>query len=125
MVSLHLPDTPETRGIITEREIRRMKPGAFLINNARGTLVDIDALAAALRSGHLGGAAVDVFPVEPKSNTDTFDSPLRGLDNVILTAHLAGPTFESNTARVRNSFDNVQRVARGEEPLWIAPELSE
>ena len=95
VVSLHLPETKETKGIFGAAEIATMKPGAFLINNARGTLVDIDALADALRSGHLGGAAVDVFPVEPKSNTDTFDSPLRGLDNVILTPHVGGSTEEA------------------------------
>ena len=95
VVSLHLPETKETKGIFGKAEIAAMKPGAFLINNARGTLVDIDALAEALRSGHLGGAAVDVFPVEPKSNTDTFDSPLRGLDNVILTPHVGGSTEEA------------------------------
>ena len=95
VVSLHLPDTPETRGIITEREIRRMKPGAFLINNARGSLVDVDALAKALTDGHLGGAAVDVFPTEPGSNKESFSSPLQGLDNVILTPHVGGSTEEA------------------------------
>jgi D-3-phosphoglycerate dehydrogenase len=95
VVSLHLPETKETKGIFGKAEIAAMKPGAFLINNARGTLVDIDALADALRSGHLAGAAVDVFPVEPKSNADTFDSPLRGLENVILTPHVGGSTEEA------------------------------
>ncbi len=95
VVSLHLPETPQTRGIIGEREIRAMKPGAFLINNARGSLVDIDALADALKDGHLRGAAVDVFPVEPASNDEEFVSPLRGLDNVILTPHVGGSTEEA------------------------------
>lgn len=95
VVSLHLPETKETKGIFGAAEIAAMKPGAFLINNARGSLVDIDALAEALRSGRLGGAALDVFPVEPKSNTDVFDSPLRGLDNVILTPHVGGSTEEA------------------------------
>ncbi|MEO1331061.1 MAG: phosphoglycerate dehydrogenase, partial [Pseudomonadota bacterium] len=81
VVSLHVPDTTLTRDMIGEAEIRAMKPGAFLINNARGSLVDLDALARALRDGHLGGAAIDVFPVEPGSNAEPFDSPLRGLDN--------------------------------------------
>jgi len=95
VVSLHLPETPQTRGIIGEREIRAMKPGAFLINNARGSLVDIDALAAALKDGHLRGAAIDVFPSEPSSNDEEFVSPLRGLDNVILTPHIGGSTEEA------------------------------
>ncbi len=95
VVSLHLPETPQTRGIIGEREIRAMKPGAFLINNARGTLVDIEALARALQDGHLRGAAIDVFPSEPSSNAEEFVSPLRGLDNVILTPHVGGSTEEA------------------------------
>ncbi|KAB2919560.1 MAG: phosphoglycerate dehydrogenase [Hyphomicrobiaceae bacterium] len=95
VVSLHVPDTPDTRGMIGAAEIRTMKPGSFLINNARGTLVDIDALAAALRDGHLRGAAIDVFPAEPKSNAEEFKSPLRGLDNVILTPHVGGSTEEA------------------------------
>lgn len=95
VVSLHLPETAETKGMFDAERIRAMKPGSFLINNARGTLVDIDALAAALKDGHLAGAAVDVFPTEPKSNADAFESPLRGLDNVILTPHVGGSTEEA------------------------------
>jgi len=95
VVSLHLPETPETRGLFDAAKIRAMRAGAFLINNARGSLVDIDALAAALKDGHLAGAAVDVFPSEPKSNKDAFESPLRGLDNVILTPHVGGSTEEA------------------------------
>ncbi len=95
VVSLHVPDTPATRNMITAAEIAKMKKGAFLINNARGKVIDIDALAAALKSGHLAGAAIDVFPVEPKSNSDEFISPLRGLNNVILTPHVGGSTEEA------------------------------
>lgn len=95
VVSLHLPQTPETRGMIGAAEIASMKKGAYLINNARGTVLDIDALAQALRSGHLAGAAVDVFPSEPKSNDEEFVSALRGLDNVILTPHVGGSTEEA------------------------------
>ncbi|MTI45360.1 D-3-phosphoglycerate dehydrogenase [Roseibium hamelinense] len=95
VVSLHVPDTPETRNMFGRDQIAKMKKGAFLINNARGKVVDIDALADALSSGHLGGAAIDVFPVEPKSNKDEFLSPLRGLDNVILTPHVGGSTEEA------------------------------
>lgn len=95
VVSLHLPETAETRGMFGAAQLRAMKPGSFLINNARGSLVDIDALATALRDGHLAGAAVDVFPSEPKSNADAFESPLRGLDTVILTPHVGGSTEEA------------------------------
>jgi D-3-phosphoglycerate dehydrogenase len=95
VVSLHVPDTDATRNMITAAEIAKMKKGAFLINNARGKVIDIDALADALKSGHLAGAAIDVFPVEPKSNQDEFVSPLRGLDNVILTPHVGGSTEEA------------------------------
>lgn len=95
VVSLHVPATPQTRGMIGAREIRGMKQGAFLINNARGDVVDLDALAAAVRDGHLRGAAVDVFPVEPSANDAPFVSPLQGLDNVILTPHVGGSTQEA------------------------------
>ncbi|TYC64942.1 phosphoglycerate dehydrogenase [Stappia sp. BW2] len=95
VVSLHVPDTAETRNMFGADQISKMKKGSFLINNARGKVVDIDALAAALKSGHLAGAAIDVFPVEPKSNKDEFISPLRGLDNVILTPHVGGSTEEA------------------------------
>lgn len=95
IVSLHVPDTPGTRNMFGASEIAKMKKGAFLINNARGKVIDIDALAGALKSGHLAGAAIDVFPVEPKSNKDEFVSPLRGLDNVILTPHVGGSTEEA------------------------------
>ena len=95
VVSLHVPETPATHGMIGASEIRAMKPGAYLINNSRGTVVDLDALAEALRDGHLKGAAVDVFPKEPGSNAERFASPLQGLSNVILTPHVGGSTEEA------------------------------
>ncbi|MFO1136125.1 MAG: NAD(P)-dependent oxidoreductase, partial [Rhodoblastus sp.] len=95
VVSLHVPDTPMTRNMIRAEQLRAMKKGAYLINNARGTVVDIDALADALKSGHLRGAAIDVFPVEPGSNKEKFVSPLQGLPNVILTPHIGGSTEEA------------------------------
>ena len=95
VVTLHVPDTPATRWMIGTPQIAKMKPGAHLINAARGTVVEIDALADALRGGHLGGAAVDVFPVEPKGNDDPFESALLDLDNVILTPHVGGSTLEA------------------------------
>lgn len=95
VVSLHVPETSGTAGLIGEAQIRAMKPGAYLINNSRGTVVDLDALARALKDGHLRGAAVDVFPVEPASNAERFVSPLQGLENVILTPHIGGSTEEA------------------------------
>ena len=95
VVSLHVPETPATAGMIGAAEIGAMKPGAYLINNSRGTVVDLDALAAALREGRLRGAAIDVFPIEPRSNAERFQSPLQGLDNVILTPHVGGSTEEA------------------------------
>ena len=95
VVSLHVPQTPETHDLIGEAQIRRMKPGSFLLNNARGHVIDLDALAGALRDGHLLGAAIDVYPVEPGSNKDPFTTPLLGLDNVILTPHIGGSTAEA------------------------------
>ena len=95
IVSLHVPETPATNGMIGAPEIAQMKDGAILINNARGTVVDLDALASALREKKLAGAAIDVFPSEPSSNADKFASPLQGLDNVILTPHVGGSTEEA------------------------------
>ena len=95
VVTLHVPDTAATRWMIGAGEFARMKPGAHLINASRGTVVEIEPLAAALREGRLGGAAVDVFPAEPKGNDEAFESALRGLDNVILTPHVGGSTLEA------------------------------
>jgi len=95
VVSLHVPETPATHGMIGAAELAAMKPGAYLINNSRGTVVDLDALATALRAGRLRGAAVDVFPVEPSGAGEAFRSPLQGIDNVILTPHVGGSTEEA------------------------------
>jgi D-3-phosphoglycerate dehydrogenase / 2-oxoglutarate reductase len=95
VVSLHVPETPATHGMLGAAEIRMMRPGSYLINNSRGTVVDLDAAAAALKEGHLAGVAVDVFPVEPASNNERFVSPLQGLDNVILSPHIGGSTEEA------------------------------
>lgn len=95
VVSLHVPQTPETQGMIGARELSLMKHGAFLINNSRGKVVDIDALRDALVASHLAGAAVDVFPSEPSSSKERFASPLQNLDNVILTPHIGGSTGEA------------------------------
>lgn len=95
IVTLHVPELPSTQWMMGAAEIAAMKQGAILINASRGTVVEIEPLAQALKDGKLLGAAVDVFPVEPRSNKDEFVSPLRGLDNVILTPHIGGSTLEA------------------------------
>jgi D-3-phosphoglycerate dehydrogenase len=97
-VTLHVPETPQTKNMIGQAELAAMKKGACLLNASRGTVVQIDALADALRAGHVGGAAVDVYPAEPESNSDGFESDLRGLPNVILTPHIGGSTEEAQEA---------------------------
>jgi D-3-phosphoglycerate dehydrogenase / 2-oxoglutarate reductase len=97
-VTLHVPATPATRGLIGAAQLRRMRPGSYLINNARGSVVDLEALAGALRSGHLAGAALDVFPDEPAGAAREFTSPVRGLPNVILTPHVGGSTEEAQAS---------------------------
>lgn len=95
IVSLHVPETPQTKMMMGEAQFRAMKKGAYFLNNARGTVVDIDALAAAIKDKHLRGAAIDVFPKEPAANGEKFVSPLQGLDNVILSPHIGGSTEEA------------------------------
>jgi len=95
VVSLHVDGRRENTHLIGERELKRMRSGAVLVNLSRGHIVDLDALAASLKAGHLGGAAVDVFPAEPNSNKESFDTPLRGIPNVLLTAHIGGSTAEA------------------------------
>jgi D-3-phosphoglycerate dehydrogenase len=95
VVTLHVPETPQTQNMIGAEQLTRMKKGAKLINAARGNVVDINALAESLKSKHLSGAAIDVFPVEPKTEGDEFISPLRGMENVILTPHVGGSTEEA------------------------------
>ena len=95
IVTLHVPSTPQTKGMFGASEIALMKKGAMLVNASRGNVVDIEALAAALKEGQVGGAAIDVFPSEPADNGDEFTSPLRGIPNVILTPHVGGSTQEA------------------------------
>ncbi|MFT7375316.1 MAG: D-3-phosphoglycerate dehydrogenase [Oceanospirillaceae bacterium] len=95
IITLHVPETTATHCLMGPKQFAQMKEGAILINASRGTVVDIDALASCLSSGKLLGAAIDVFPVEPRSNNDEFISPLRGFDNVILTPHIGGSTVEA------------------------------
>lgn len=95
VVTLHVPETPETKNMMTAARLKKMKKGSFLINASRGTVVDIPALAEALKSGHIAGAAIDVFPKEPSGADEKFKSPLQGLRNVILTPHIGGSTEEA------------------------------
>ena len=95
VISLHVPENPQTKNMFGAEELANMKDGAILINASRGTVVDIDALADALANKKIAGAAIDVFPVEPKGNDEEFVSPLRAFDNVILTPHIGGSTKEA------------------------------
>jgi D-3-phosphoglycerate dehydrogenase / 2-oxoglutarate reductase len=97
-VSLHVPETPDTKNMITAKQLSLMKKGSYLINASRGTVIDIDDLVAALKNNHLAGCAIDVFPEEPASNKEKFRSPLQGLKNVILTPHIGGSTEEAQYA---------------------------
>ena len=97
-VTLHVPETPQTRGMIGATELAAMRPGSFLLNASRGTVVDIAALAAAMKREHIAGAAIDVFPEEPEVNSDGFSTPLQGLPNVVMTPHVGGSTAEAQEA---------------------------
>ncbi|MFN9665785.1 MAG: phosphoglycerate dehydrogenase [Bacteroidota bacterium] len=95
IISLHVPETPQTKHMINRSVLKSAKQGAILINYARGEVVDLDALAVALVQEAIGGAAIDVYPFEPEKNGDTFDCPLQGLPNVLLTPHIGGSTQEA------------------------------
>ena len=109
VVSLHVPETGSTQNMIGEAQLAQMRPGSILVNASRGTVVDIDALAASLGAGHLGGAGIDVFPVEPRSNDDEFISPLRKYDNTFLTPHIGGSTVE---AQENIGMEVAEKLAR-------------
>jgi glyoxylate reductase/D-3-phosphoglycerate dehydrogenase len=106
--------------MLGEAELAMLKPEAIVINTSRGPVIDEQALTRTLADHKIFGAGLDVFDQEPPPP----DNPLLKLDNVLLTSHFAGPTFDNHTARFRNAFDNIQRVARGEKPLWVVPELA-
>ena len=109
VVSLHVPENRSTQNMIASAQLAEMKPGSILINASRGTVVDIDALAEHLESGRLGGAAIDVFPVEPRSNDEEFVSPLRRFDNTFLTPHIGGSTIE---AQENIGMEVAEKLAR-------------
>jgi phosphoglycerate dehydrogenase-like enzyme len=121
IVSLHVPLSGATRHMISTAQLKLMKPTAYLINTCRGPVIDEPAMVEALANGTIAGAGLDVFDQEPPPP----NNPLFTLPNVILTAHLAGPTWDNQYTRFRNAFDNCQRVIRGDKPLWIIPELRE
>jgi D-3-phosphoglycerate dehydrogenase / 2-oxoglutarate reductase len=111
-VTLHVPETPQSRRMMGADQLSRMKKGAFLINASRGTVVDLDALAQALRNGRLDGAAIDVYPDEPAANSaEGFETPLRGLANVIMTPHIGGSTLEAQEAIGREVSATLSRFA--------------
>ena len=118
VVTLHVPLTASTQHLITTRTLGLMKPSAVLINTCRGPVVDETALHRAL-GGQIAAAGLDVMIEEPPAPKH----PLFGLDNVIITPHMAGPTWENWAKAFRNAYDNVQRVAAGRPPLWVIPEL--
>lgn len=108
-VTVHVPETPTTKGLIGRRELSQMRKGAYFINNARGTVVDLNALAEAVRAGQIGGAALDVFPEEPAKNGDRFVCPVQGVPNMILTPHIGGSTAEAQRAI---SLDVAAKIMR-------------
>lgn len=110
VVTLHVPATHETKGMMGTEELAMMKDGSYLLNNARGNVVDINALADALRSERLSGAAVDVFPREPASNQETFVSPLQGIENVILTPHIGGSTVEAQISIAQSASSRLVKL---------------
>lgn len=131
VVSLHVPETKETQDMISATEFGQMKQGAVFINASRGTVVDIEQLAKALESKKVSGAAIDVFPVEPKSNNEEFISPLRGFDNVILTPHVGGSTQEAQknigievSGKLAKYSDNGSTLSAVNFPEASLPELS-
>jgi glyoxylate reductase len=109
VVSLHVPRTPATEGLLSRERLALMKPGAILVNTARGAVVDDEALVEALRAGRLGAAALDVFRDEPR-----VPAAFLGLENVVLTPHLGSGTRETRSAMALMVVEEIERVARGE-----------
>jgi phosphoglycerate dehydrogenase-like enzyme len=119
VVTLHVPLNDSTRGLMSTAQFAAMKPTAFLVNTCRGPVVDEVALHKALTTGQIAAAGLDVMVEEPPAP----DHPLFMLDNMIITPHMAGPTWDNWLKAFRNAFDNIQRVAAGRAPLWVIPEL--
>lgn len=121
IVSLHVPLDDSTRNLIGARELGLMRREAIIVNTCRGPVIDEAALFEALKANRIAGAGLDVLVDEPPKA----DHPFFTLPNVTLTPHSAGPTWENWTARFRNGFDNIERVAAGRAPLWVVPELAD
>jgi len=121
IVTLHVPLDDSTRNLIDARALGLMKRDAIIVNTCRGPVIDENALYDALKKDRLAGAGLDVMTEEPPKP----NHPIFTLPNVTLTPHSAGPTWENWTARFRNGFDNIQRVAAGRAPLWVIPELAD
>jgi len=111
-VTLHVPETPQTYQMIAGPELAQMKVGAFLINASRGTVIQMDALAAALKKGHLGGVALDVFPEEPENNDQVFQTPVQNMPNVFLTPHIGGSTEEAQQAIGQEVSESLLRFLK-------------
>jgi D-3-phosphoglycerate dehydrogenase / 2-oxoglutarate reductase len=132
VITLHVPETAGTKNMMGKEQFACMKPGSIFINAARGTVVEIDALCDVLESGHLAGAAIDVFPTEPKTNADAFESPLTKFDNVILTPHVGGSTQEAQenigievAGKLAKYSDNGSTLSSVNFPEASLPELRE
>jgi D-3-phosphoglycerate dehydrogenase / 2-oxoglutarate reductase len=132
VITLHVPETAGTKNMMGKEQFACMKPGSIFINAARGTVVDIDALCGVLESGKLAGAAIDVFPTEPKTNADAFESPLTKFDNVILTPHVGGSTQEAQenigievAGKLAKYSDNGSTLSSVNFPEASLPELRE
>jgi D-3-phosphoglycerate dehydrogenase len=126
VVTLHVPETPHTRNLIGAEQLARMRPGAVLINAARGSVVNMEALVSALESGHLAGAGIDVFPQEPSVNEQEFVSPLRQFENVILTPHVGGSTLEAQQNIGREVTEKLLKYSNNGSTLFSVnfPEVS-
>jgi D-3-phosphoglycerate dehydrogenase len=112
VVTMHVPSTLKTKMMMGKAQLQKMKQGALLINASRGKVVDLDALTEVLKTGHLAGAAIDVFPVEPANNGELLETPLRGLPNVILTPHIGGSTLEAQENIAGEVADKLIRYLR-------------
>jgi phosphoglycerate dehydrogenase-like enzyme len=119
VVTLHVPLSEQTKDMISERQLGLMKPTAILVNTCRGPVVDEIALHKALITKKIAGAGLDVMKDEPPSR----DNPLLNVENITITPHTAGPTWENWAKAFRNAFDNIQRVHAGRKPMWVVPEL--
>jgi phosphoglycerate dehydrogenase-like enzyme len=119
VVTLHVPLSAQTKDMISERQLGLMKPTAILVNTCRGPVVDEMALHKALITKKIAGAGLDVMTDEPPSK----DNPLLNVENITITPHTAGPTWENWAKAFRNAFDNILRVHAGRKPMWVIPEL--